>query len=326
MTWRPSGSWETLRLRARLLARAREFLGARGLVEVETPALVAHAVTDPHLANVPVSLQVAPGRDLFLHTSPEYHMKRLLAAGAPDIFALCRVFRDGERGPRHEPEFTMVEWYRRGIALDDSIRDACDLLAALAGESGVDLDAPRRWTYQQLFVETTGIDPLSGDAAGIARSARELLGPDSSAALGADDDAGAWLDLLMTHRVAPALAGHDVAVVTAYPADQAALARIDPADGRVAERFEVFCRGLEVANGYRELVDPDEQARRFEADRAARRRLGRPDVAPDTRLLAALRHGLPDCSGVALGFDRTLMALLGCRDIREVMAFPALED
>jgi lysyl-tRNA synthetase class 2 len=187
-------------------------------------------------------------------------------------------------------------------------------------------DPPRHWTYAALFLETLGIDPLTATTADLQDCARSLLGEQLSADLCASlgNEANLWLDLLMSHVVSRHLAGTGIAVVTGYPAGQAALARLDPADPRVAERFEIFCRGIEVANGYRELSDAAEQRRRFAADRAFRARLGRPDVLPDENLLAAMEHGLPDCSGVAVGFDRVVMVLLGLRTLQEAISFPVL--
>lgn len=323
MQWQPSARLDTLLQRARLLGAARDFFRQRGLLEVETPALVAHAVSDPHLDNIPV--QLADGRRLWLHTSPEYHMKRLLAAGAPDIWQLGKVFRDGEAGRRHEPEFTLVEWYRHDCTLRALAAESCELIAALATVAGRSLAAPVYLGYRELFLAALGIDPLAADAQMLRDCARRLPGTSLAPELeqGLGDDIDAWLDLLMSHAISTHLATTDIAVVSGYPASQAALARIDPADGRIAERFEVFCGGLEVANGYRELCDAGEQSRRFGKDRAARARLGRPDVVPDPALLAALDAGLPDCAGVALGFDRLLMFLLGLPDIRAAISFPA---
>ncbi len=332
MHWRPSASLVTLRQRSQLLRAARAFFSERGLLEVETPALVQRAVTDPHLQNIQARL--GQGQQLFLHTSPEFHMKRLLAAGAPDIWQLGKVFRDGEAGQRHEPEFTLLEWYRHDFTLEQLAGETCELLAVLAraaedanAEPTIATDAPVHWTYAALFRETLGIDPLTAGTLELQDCVRSVLGARVGTELRASlgDETTLWLDLLMSHVVSERLAGTGIAVVTGYPAAQAALARVDPADRRVAERFEVFCRGIEVANGYRELTDAAELRRRFSADRDLRARLGRPDVAPDEHLLAALEHGLPDCSGVAVGFDRVVMLLLGLRTLQAAISFPILE-
>jgi len=332
MHWQPSASLATLRARARLLGATRDFFDRRGVLEVETPSLVAHAVTDPHLQNI--GAQLGNGERLFLHTSPEFHMKRLLAAGAPDIWQLSKVFRDGEVGRRHEPEFTLLEWYRHGFTLEQLAGETCELLQSLAlaaeggGAASTIGDAPPVWwSYSALFQTVLGVEPLGAGIDELQDCARRLLGADTCAGLraGLGDEPSLWLDLLMSHAVSRHLAGTGIAVVTGYPAAQAALARLDPADPRVAERFEIFARGIEVANGYRELADPVEQERRFAADREFRARMGRPDVAPDQRLLAALRTGLPDCSGVAVGFDRVVMILLGLATLQEAISFPVLE-
>lgn len=321
--WRPSASLATLQCRARALAAARDFFTQRDMLEVETPLIVTHPVSDPQLANVGCRLSVRPAQAFFLHTSPEYHMKRLLAAGAPDLWQIGKVFRDGEIGPRHLPEFTLIEWYRRAIDYQDFIGETLDLVGTIAAAAGRRLPVATRHAYSSLLRSVTGVDPLDTDLSIIrARAAALLRGsltPTLIAGLG--DDRSAWLDLLVVHAVEPWLRGQGLVVVDRYPAPQAALARLDRNDPRVAERFEIYLDGIELANGYHELADPDEQERRFRADNARRRELDRPEAMPDTALLAALRHGLPDCCGVALGFDRLLMACLGLGRIAEAVGF-----
>lgn len=325
--WQPTATWATLRQRARCLAATREFFATRGLLEVETPALVQHAVTDPQLQNLPVHHR--SGRELFLHTSPEFHMKRLLAAGAPDIWQLAHVFRDGEAGRHHEPEFALIEWYRHGFSLRQMADETCALIEHLADSMPATDRVPRsppvHWSYRQLFEATLMLDPLAATAAELEAAARSLLGGRIALSTDPDsDDASLWLDLLMTHVVQQRLSSTFLAVVSGYPADQAAWARLDPADPRVAERFEVYLCGIEVANGYHELRDPAEHRRRLATDRARRLALGHPEVMPDTRFLAAIDHGLPDCAGVAVGLDRVLMVLAGLPDLQSVVAFPVL--
>ena len=329
MPWQPTASLATLRQRAQLLGATRAFFTGRGLLEVETPALVRHAVTDPHLENIQV--RMSGSAPLFLHTSPEFHMKRLLATGAPDLWQLGKVFRDGEAGRHHEPEFTLLEWYRHGFTLARLADETCELLAMLAtvaegagAPQTIPQEPPVHWTYAGLFRETLGLDPLTAGQNDIQTCARTVLGSQLSPELCRDlgDEASLWLDLLMSHVVSKRLAGTGIAVVTGYPAAQAALARLNPEDPRVAERFEIFCGGIEVANGYRELTDAAEQDRRFSEDRAFRARLGRRDVVPDPQLLAALDSGLPDCAGVAVGFDRVVMVLLGLGTLQEAISFP----
>ena len=249
-------------------------------------------------------------------------MKRLLAAGSPDIYSICHVFRGAERGRRHLAEFTLVEWYRRGFTLSDIMDETAALFGTLARGAGHSPPPVLQLRYADAFRDATGIDPLqaeTGELAALARSHPGITaGPELAAALG--DDHSAWLDLVASHLLVPSLPPDRCVLLSHYPACQAALA---PGEARVAERFEMFYAGMELANGYRELTDPGEQRRRMAEDRRRRAAAGLADVAADERLLAALEHGLPECAGVALGFDRTLMALLGLDDIRQVVCFEA---
>ena len=303
---------QKLQARADLLARVRRFFADRGVMEVETPLLSANAATDPALASFVVA--AGPGRDpLYLQTSPEFHMKRLLAAGVGDIYQITRGFRDGESGRRHNPEFTLIEWYRLGFdhwSLMDEVAELVDSL----------LPARIPWSrvsFPGLFVRHVGVDPLEADAGALARVAR-----DHGVAPPAGLDRSGWMDLLFSHVVEPALATAGGVLVHDYPADQAALARLDPQNPRVARRFELYVDGVELANGFHELTDPAVQRLRFEHDNERRQAAGLPAVAPDERLLSALEAGLPDCAGVALGLDRLLMLISGARHIDEVLAFP----
>lgn len=313
--WMPTASLETLRLRARMLERVRAHFAATGALEVETPVLVLAPVTDVHLESLAVH-RADGTRAGFLHTSPEYAMKRLLSAGAPDIYQVCRVFREGERGRRHNPEFTMVEWYRLGIDHHALMDDVERLLRALL-EPARSVGATRRITYGEAFQEALALDPLAASPTQIAATltARGLDVPASIR-----DDRDALLDLGMSLLVAPEFPADRVTFVHDFPATQAALARIR---GPVASRFEAFWGGLELCNGFHELGDAAEQSRRFEADRAERRRRGQPDRDPDHRFLAGLAAGLPPCAGVALGFDRVVMIATGASSVDEVVAFPA---
>jgi lysyl-tRNA synthetase class 2 len=320
---------ETLRRRAAMLAEARGFFARRDVLEVETPALVTQPVTDIHLANIQCRHSANPGRPLFLHTSAEYHMKRLLAAGSPDLYQICKVFRDGEAGSRHLPEFTMIEWYRKGLVLETMAEETCGLVRDLCRIGGRNVGMTRRFHYAELMLNHTGIDPLSEDRTGMIQRAAVVLrerpgSPQSTQleqSLGADVDA--WLDLLMVEIIEPALRSLGLVIVDRYPARQAALARLAPDDQRVAERFEIFLDGIELANGYRELTDWEEQRRRFMSDCAARRARSLEQREPDLALIAALKAGLPDCCGVALGFDRLVMCALGLTDITQAVSFPA---
>ena len=324
--WQPSASLRILEKRAAMLRHARRFFRDRQVLEVDTPILTLHGSSDPSLANVQCHLETHPGQYFFLHTSPEYAMKRMLAAGCPDIFQFCKVFRDTELGSIHQPEFTMLEWYRKGFSLNEMIDETCSLISALCQadqqESNQILSGPRKvYRYPDLFSSLTGLDPLESDITELVQCASEteLIGPELKQQLG--DDRRAWLDFLMSQLIIPHLAEGGLTVIHDYPADQAALARLRPDDERFAERFEIFFGGLELANGYRELLDPEEQRRRFEKERRQRSDAGQPDIQADESLLAALENGLPDCCGVAVGFDRLIMAVYGLSNIRESMSF-----
>ncbi len=311
-SWRPTASPEALRRRAELLRKIRAFFDARGVLEVETPALASHTVTDPHLHSLSASGSVTE-RESYLQTSPEYAMKRLLASGVGPIYEIAKVFRDGEAGSRHNLEFTMLEWYRPGF---DHLRliDEVDALLAIT------LGSPpgERLSYAEAFETHVKLDPLGATAEELraAASGEEVRGL-------ADDDRDGWLQWLFATRVEPELGLDRPAYVFDFPGSQAALARIRPGARPVAERFEVFVRGLELANGYHEEIEPAELRRRFEADRAERRRRGLPDVTLDERFLAAHEHGLPACSGIALGFDRLVMLAIGSAHIEDVLTFPS---
>lgn len=314
--WRPSAPLKALRLRADLLARVRAFFAAAGVLEVETPVLAAAPVTDVHLASL--RTQVAGQGEYFLQTSPEYAMKRLLAAGAPDIFQVARVFRDAERGPQHNPEFTLIEWYRRGYDAEALMLD-CERLLLELFRGHRTLDAAERVTYQQAVQRYAGVDALSASAEELLAAARRhgIFLPGTAVT-----DRDVCLDLLMSMVVGPRLGMGRLTFICDYPATQAALARLRPNDPRVAARFEIYLQGVELANGFHELADAREQQTRFERDLAERARRGLPTVPMDQSLLAALSAGLPDCSGVALGFDRVVMLAAGVSRIEEVIAFP----
>jgi lysyl-tRNA synthetase class 2 len=326
--WRPTASLEVLHLRANLLRETRRYFARRDVLEVETPVLTQAGTTDPNISNVRCRLATRPDKDFYLHTSPEYAMKRLLAAGCPDIYQICKVFRNGELGSQHQPEFTMIEWYRLNVTLEEMIDETCALIHGLF-EFAVPEDAddgrlgtPARYHYRTAFRDATGLDPLSAGTDDLQQCAARLtnsITPEFAGQLGVD--ANAWVDFLMSHVVIPGLPDEKLVVVDAYPADQAALARLDPDDPRFAERFEVFYGGLELANGYRELLDAEEQRRRFEADRARRELAGSEDIPIDNALLAALDSGLPDCCGVALGFDRIVMSIEKLPTIVQAISF-----
>lgn len=315
-TWRPTASLATLRLRAELLAATRAFFARQRVLEVETPALSRHTVTDRHIHSATVQL---PGHamPLYLHTSPEYAMKRLLAAGSGDIYQVAHVFRGLEAGRWHNAEFTLIEWYRCGYSMAQLMDEVAQLGALLLG-----LAAPapvESLSYVQAFERELHIDPLrAGDEAVGELAIAHGLGTALAAQCSRDE----LLDWLMGSVIGPRLGERGLCFVHHYPASQAALARLDPLDARVALRFELYCQGVELANGFEELCDAATQRARFELDRAARRQSGMqaPDV--DEALLSALAAGLPAVSGVALGFDRLLMLRLGATHIEQVLSFP----
>jgi lysyl-tRNA synthetase class 2 len=311
--WLPTASLAALQARSTLNGKIREFFRQRGVMEVETP-LMCHATgTDPNLQPVVATCQEAGvSRTFYLQTSPEFAMKRLLAAGSGPIYQLCKAFRDGESGRRHNPEFTMLEWYRPGFTIEQLMDEVEALIGGI-----LTLRRARRLTYRQLFEQYLGVDPFCAkDQTLSAIAARELGYQDAEA--GRD----LLLDLLYSHLIEPQLV--DPVFIHDYPASQAALARtVLNAEGNlVGRRFEYVSAGMEIANGYDELCDPEEQARRFAADRLVRQSRKLPAYPGDSRLVAALMHGLPESAGVALGVDRLLMLAMGTDDIRDVLGFP----
>ena len=307
-----------IRLRARLNALVRDFFAARGVLEVETPVLSRAGNTDPNIASFSLEFSGrtdgAP-RTRWLRTSAEFPMKRLLAAGVGDCYELGRVFRDGEAGGRHNPEFTMLEWYRVGmdhLQLADETIDLVQAALALAGREA----SVARIAFRDLYRDVLGVDPMTADIDALRAAADDIVvDPDG---LGRDD----WLDLLMTHRLQPRFPPNQLLAVHDYPASQCALARVvRRGDADVAERFELYLGPLELANGSHELTDAAEQRRRFERDVAVRARRGAGSPPIDEPLLEAMASGLPACAGVALGIDRLLMAMLGTPRIADVLAF-----
>lgn len=317
--WQPSASFDALRLRARLSALSRDFFAERGVLEVETPVLSRGGNSEPNIASFSLEFSGrtdgAPRRR-WLRTSPEYPLKRLLAAGLGDCYELGRVFRDGEAGGRHNPEFTMLEWYRVGW---DHLR--------LAGETAELVNAAltlvsrnatlRIVRYRDLYRDVIGIDPFAANDDELRAALGDVaIDP---AGLTRDD----WLDLLMTHRLQPTFADDELLAIIDWPATQCALARLNRGDDgiAVAERFELYLGPVELANGYHELADADEQRARFVRDLERRRTRGDGQPPLDEAFLAALDAGMPDCAGVALGMDRLLMAMLDTDRIADVLAF-----
>jgi len=316
----PTASWQNLKLRADLLRRLREFFDGHGFLEVQTPLLSADTVVDRHIDPLVVTLPDDPrrpgsGRTVWLQTSPEFAMKRLMAAGAEAIYEVTRSFRAGECGPLHNTEFTIVEWYRRGDSMDVGMT----LLSEL-GEALLDRGPAGRLGYRDAFELYVGVDPHTAAVESLIAQAK-LRSISLPAGLGEEDRDG-WLNLLLVECVEPSLGQQQPTILFDYPASQAALARIRNDDPPVAERFELYVNGIELANGYHELLDATELRQRNAAVNLQRVTDGKRPLPEESRLLSAMEHGLPDCTGVALGFDRLVMIAAGADSLAEVMAFP----
>lgn len=318
MHWQPTASKTTLVARAALNQKIREFFATRGVLEVETPLMCQASGTDPHLAPITALYETHPGAQPTIHylqTSPEFAMKRLLAAGSGPIFQLCKAFRNNETGKRHNPEFTMLEWYRPSFTMPALMDEVEALVSAVLPEVATRF---QRISYRELFLQHLGFDPFSIALTQLQDEVIARIDVERNALNGR----AACLDLLYGHVIEPALQAP--VFVHSYHAEQAALARVatDEHGNQVALRFELVMHGMELANGYDELTDAVEQQKRFVSDRVLRKQQGSPDVPADTRFLAALQHGLPACAGVALGVDRLLMLLTGAAAIDDVLAFP----
>lgn len=314
--WRPASGVAAARTRAAMLRRIRRHFEADRILEVDTPALSPYAVSDTQIESLAIAECAVSPRMLFLSTSPEFCMKRLLAAGYPDIFSISRVFRDGECGRRHQPEFTLVEWYRHGFGLQQIIEDSIAVINA-ALKRNFFAAGPVCIDYRDCFMQSVGLDPVNASVDELAGAAnadsrlRKALG-------GHRDD---WLDLILATRIVPSFPGDRLTVLQHYPATQAALARLCPDDPGVADRFEIFFGAIELANGYVELTDAAEQLHRMRTDDEERQRRGRTLRPNDRSLLAALESGLPDCAGVAMGLERLQMIHDKTDDIRDVVSF-----
>ena len=312
--WRASSPAVVARHRAEMLARARAYFTDQQVLSVDTPALSEFASTDPNIESC--SVQLATGSRHFLHTSPEFYMKRLLADGYPDIYSICRVFRDGEIGRYHLPEFTMLEWYRLNFSLGDIISDTTALIAACIDQPALHEDAIVVG-YSTAFQDSANVDVFSATTDELANA----VSADDTLRESIGNDRHAWLDLILTTVVAPAFNPNQLTVLQHYPASQSALARICPVDERVADRFEVFYGATELANGYVELTNADEQRHRFDQEIEKRKHAGQSVSLPDAQLLAALDHGLPDCAGVAVGLERLQMIHAQADNIANVVTF-----
>jgi lysyl-tRNA synthetase class 2 len=319
----PTASWENLRRRAELLKRTRAFFDERGYLEVETPLLSRDTVIDRHLDPMPVRLfddarHPQQGERFWLQTSPEFGMKRLLAAGAPSIYQITRAFRGGgERGERHNPEFTILEWYGLGHNYEQGMQFLSDFAEQIFARAPAD-----RMTYRQAFQHFAKVDPLTATFDEL-RQALDRARPNNLVSVLAEDshDCDLLRDYLLTLVVEPKLGRPRPTIICDYPASQSALARLRDEDGiAVAERFELYVDGVELANGYHELLDAAELRERNKVNNELRRSDGKYTLPEESRLLAAMEHGVPACAGCALGFDRLVMVALGAKSIREVTA------
>lgn len=317
MSWQPTASMELLRKRAMILGQIRQFFAQRNVLEVDTPAMSHATVTDFHLHTFQTDFigpGYADGRKLYLMTSPEFHMKRLLAAGSGCIYQINKAFRNEENGRYHNPEFTMLEWYRVGFD-HHKLMDEMDDLLQLVLKGG----QAERMTYQQAFIKVLNVCPLEASMLELKQAAAKLGLSDIAEP---EEDRDTLLQLLFSIGVEAKIGQQVPAFVYDFPASQAALAKINPSDPRVADRFEVYFKGIELANGFHELDNPSEQLARFEQDNAKRIEMGLTAQPIDYHLIEALQAGLPECAGVALGIDRLIMLALDCDHIDQVTAFP----
>lgn len=314
--WQPTATLATLQARAKIINSIRQFFQGKGVLEVDTPSLSAATVTDRHLHSFATSFHsphALTAQTLYLQTSPEYAMKRLLCAGSGPIFQLCKAFRDEEAGRHHNPEFTMLEWYRPGFDHHDLMQEMDELVQLI-----LHCQPAEYCTYQQVFVQHLQLDPLTATLTQLRHCASAQGFADIAAN---EQDRDTLLQLLFSMRIEPCIGQQRPCFVYDFPASQAALARICQSDPRVAERFELYYQNMELANGFHELADSQEQQRRFMQDNQARAKMGLAAKPIDTHLLAALAHGLPDCAGVAMGVDRLIMLALNKSSIEQVLTF-----
>jgi lysyl-tRNA synthetase class 2 len=317
--WQPSCSIEALHLRARLLAKIRAFFLEKAVLEVETP-LLSHTIgTDPSLAFFATNYDLPPFQHrLFLQTSPEFAMKRLLAAGSGSVYQICKAFRNGESGRFHNPEFTLLEWYRVGFTLPQLMDEIAELILSLFAEHEA-LSGVQCSSYQAIFQHYTGLNALEFCYDDYCTYALTNQLPEAVTLC--EHDHTLWLDFLFSHQIQPYLGENTLCMIYGYPACQSSLARLNADDSRMTDRVELFINGVELGNGFYELTDAVEQNQRFNDEIASRQQKNLPDVVKDERLIAALEMGLPECSGVAIGLDRLLMLLSKTASIDEVLSF-----
>ena len=312
--WKPSASLEYLKYRAWLLAKIREFFAERKVLEVETPLMCSTTIPDPAISSITTNFNlVSKSKKFYLQTSPEFAMKRLLAAGSGSIYQICKAFRNDELGRWHNPEFTLLEWYRVDFDLKQLMQEVDMLLQTI-------VNAPPLCylTYTELFQKFFEIDPLQASISDLQKLAEQHQITVCWEASTTDYDT--WLQLLLSHVIEPQLGHERPVAIYEFPASQAALSRLS-ADKKLAQRFEIYWRGIELANGFHELTDAGEQAARFQQDLSKRHALKLDDIPIDNHLLAALKSGLPDCSGVALGVDRLIMLAVQCEHLNQVLSF-----
>jgi len=316
MSWQPSASIDNIKRRAALLKTIRQFFDSKNVIEVDTPAMSQATTTDPHLHTFDTTFVgpgFANGKTLYLQTSPEFHMKRLLCAGSGAIYQICKSFRNEESGRYHNPEFTMLEWYQPNYTQADLVAEVDQLFQLTLSTEPCD-----KLTYQQVFIEYTGLDPLADSIAVIRDYA---LKEDLADFVANEQCKDTLLQLIFCFVIEPKIGLKRPIAISNFPASQASLARIDQDDPRVASRFEFYYCGVELANGFHELSDAQEQLTRFRQDNSVREREGLVAQPIDMNLISALEAGLPDCAGVALGIDRLLMLAMDAKQIKEVISF-----
>jgi lysyl-tRNA synthetase class 2 len=318
--WQPTCSIELMRLRAQVFDDIRRFFSARAVLEVETPLLRFSSGTDPQLDFFTTDYCSPPlQHTLFLQTSPEFAMKRLLASGSGSIYQVCKAFRNGESGRFHNPEFTLLEWYRVGFTLPQLMDEIAELMGVLF-KCHRSLSPAQRFSYQEIFQRYTGLNPLEFSYQDYCAYARGNHMPEVVSICGYNH--ALWLDFIFSHAVQPQLGENALCMVYGYPACQSSLARINEFNSQITDRVEIFINGIELGNGYYELTDAKEQGRRFDEEVSIRQQKKRPTAVKDKHLVAALEAGLPECSGMAIGLDRLLMLLANSTTINDVLNFP----
>lgn len=323
--WQPTASLSMLKTRAKLLAKVRTFFAEKDILEVQTPILSQAGNTEPSIESF-VTQQCENSKHIvppaFLNTSPEFAMKRLLAAGCGSIYQITPVFRQGEQSKKHNPEFTLLEWYRTDFDHHALIGEVNALIRFIA-EDFMQLERSCFFSYQDAMLKFADVDPFNASdeelQAATEKAGIDVVGMDDASV---DSFRDSWLDLLMCQVVEKNLPLNCPVFIYDYPASQAALAKIRKGSPDVAERFELYINGIELANGFHELIDAEEQAERFKKQQQQRKKRALPGIPADNLLIAALKHGLPECAGVAIGIDRLLMVLTGVEHINDVLTFP----